>query len=85
MTMKSRVGLVREFPAGTTISYGRMFKAQTDMRVAVITAGYADGFPWHMYNKAIFTINGEEFKQIGRVCMDIMMVDVTGSNVKRDD
>lgn len=85
MTMKSRVGLVREFPAGTTISYGRMFKAQTDMRVAVITAGYADGFPWHMYNKAIFTINGEEFKQIGRVCMDMMMVDVTGSNVKRDD
>ena len=85
MTLKSRVALVRDIPAGSTISYGRLYKAEHDMKVAVISIGYADGFPRRLTNQAIMTINGQRFPQIGRVCMDMCMCDVTGSDVKRGD
>jgi alanine racemase len=85
MTLKSRVALVRDIPKGSTISYGRLFKAEQDMKVAVISIGYADGFPRRLTNQAIMTINGQRFPQIGRVCMDMCMCDVTGSDVKRGD
>ena len=85
MTLKSRVVLVRDIPKGSSISYGRLFKADQDMKVAVISIGYADGFPRRLTNRAIMTINGQNYKQIGRVCMDMCMCDVTGSDVKRGD
>ena len=85
MTLKSRVVLVRDIPKGSSISYGRLFKADRDMKVAVISIGYADGFPRRLTNRAIMTINGKQYQQIGRVCMDMCMCDVTDSDVKRGD
>ena len=85
MTMKSRVALIRDLPKGTTISYGRTFEAKKDIKSAVIVAGYADGYPRRMSNNATVTINGKKYNQIGRVCMDMMMADVTDSDVKRGD
>ena len=85
MTLKSRVAQVRALPKGTTISYGRTFKTERDMLSAVVTVGYADGYPRRLSNQAIFTINGKEYKQVGRVCMDMCMCDVTGGDVKRGD
>ena len=85
MTFKSRVTQIRDFPCGTTISYGRTFMADSDITTAVIGAGYADGYPRRMSNKARFMIKGKPYRQIGRVCMDMMMADVTGSDVKRGD
>lgn len=85
MTMKSRVSQVRELPKGTTISYGRTYMADKDMVSAVVLAGYADGFPRRASNAAVFTVNGQRIRQVGRVCMDMMMTDATGSNVKRGD
>lgn len=85
MTLKSRVALVRDIPKGSSISYGRLYKAERDMKVAVISIGYADGFPRRLTNRAIMTINGKQYNQIGRVCMDMCMCDVTGSDVKRGD
>lgn len=85
MTLKTRVVQVKEYPAGTTISYGRTFETQRDTRVAVLAAGYADGYPRRQSNLGEVTINGKRYPQIGRVCMDMCMVDVTGSDVKRGD
>lgn len=85
MTLKSRVSQIRQFPMGTTISYGRTYRAEEDITAAVITAGYADGYPRRMSNNARFTIRGKSYEQIGRVCMDMMMANVTGSDVSRGD
>ncbi len=85
MTLKARVAQVKNLPAGTTISYGRAFMAERDMRSAVITAGYADGIPRRLSSRLFVVINGEKYNQVGAICMDMLMVDVTGSDVKRGD
>ncbi len=85
MTFKSRVAQVRNLPAGTTISYGRTFKTERDMLSAVVVAGYADGYARRLSNSTTVTINGKRYPQVGRICMDMAMMDVTGGNVKRGD
>lgn len=86
MTLKSRVSQVRDFPAGATVSYGRTFKGEQPFRTAVVLAGYADGFNRHLSSNTTVTINGKRFPQIGRICMDMSMVDITGDDtVKRGD
>ena len=85
MTLKSRVAQVRMLPKGSTISYGRTFRTVRDMLSAVVTVGYADGFPRRLSNSAVFTINGKKYPQVGRICMDMCMCDVTGGDVKRGD
>ena len=78
MTWKTRIGLVREMPAGSSISYGRTFIAPRSMRVATLTAGYADGYPRHLSNReAAVLIQGRRCALLGRVTMDLMMVDVS--------
>ena len=85
MTLKSRVVQVRELPAGTSISYGRTFRSEAPLTVAVIAAGYADGYPRRLSNQAWVAIRGQRHRQVGRVCMDMIMADVTGAGVQRGD
>lgn len=80
LTLKSRVGQVREFPADASISYGRTYISDHPIRTAVITAGYADGHPRRLSNQGFDTIAGAPCKQIGRICMDMHMVDITGKD-----
>jgi alanine racemase len=75
---KTRIGLLREMPKGSSISYGRTFIAPKTMRVATLTAGYADGYPRHLSNReAAILVCGQRCALLGRVTMDLMMVDVT--------
>lgn len=86
MNFKSIVSLVKEIHTGDTVSYGRTFKAQKDMKVATINCGYADGYPRLLSNRGYVTINGQRANIIGRVCMDQFCVDVTNiKDVKRGD
>ncbi len=85
MSLKSRVCQVRDLPAGTTVSYGRTFRSEGPITSAVISAGYADGYPRRLSNQAWVAIRGQRHAQIGRVCMDMIMADVTGSGVRRGD
>ena len=86
MTLKSVVSLVKDIKAGTEVSYGRTFKAPHDMRIATVSAGYADGYPRVLSNKGYVLIGGKRAKIVGRVCMDQMCVDVTDiENVKMGD
>jgi alanine racemase len=79
LTWKSRIGLIRDVAAGTSISYGRTFVAPRPMRVATITAGYADGYPRHLSNTdAAFLVSGQRCSLLGRVTMDLMVIDVSG-------
>ncbi len=77
MTLKTRVALVRELPAGSSVSYGRTFVTTRPTRIATISAGYADGVPRALSNRGAVIIRSERCPIIGRVTMDLIMVDVT--------
>ncbi len=77
MELISRVVHVKEVKAGTGIGYGWTFTAPRDMKIATISAGYADGYPRSQSNIGKVIINGEYAPITGRVCMDQFMVDVT--------
>ncbi len=78
MTWKTRVGLVRDVPKGSSISYGRTFITPRAMRVVTLTAGYADGYPRHLSNRgASVLIRGRRCALLGRVTMDLMVADVS--------
>jgi alanine racemase len=78
LTWKTRIGLIRELAKGSSISYGRTFITPKTMRVATLTAGYADGYPRHLSNReAAVLVHGQRCALLGRVTMDLIMVDVT--------
>src|SRR5208283_750130 len=74
---RTRVGLVKTLPRGTTISYGRTHTLSRDSRIAVLCAGYADGVPRAASNRAQVLIKGRRCPVLGRVTMDQTVVDVT--------
>jgi alanine racemase len=73
----ARVGLVKELPAGASVSYGRTHRLARRSRVAVIAAGYGDGLPRAASNRGAVLIAGRRCPILGRVCMDQTIVDVT--------
>lgn len=77
MTLKSVVSMVKEIRKGDTVSYGKTFTAEKNIKIATVTAGYADGYPRQLSNKAYVLIKGKKAPILGRVCMDQMSVDVT--------
>ncbi len=78
MTWKTRIGLIRDMPKGASISYGRTFITPKPMRVATLTAGYADGYPRHLSNVgADMLVRGKRCPLLGRVTMDLMVIDVS--------
>jgi alanine racemase len=78
MTWKTRIGLIRDMPKGSSISYGRTFITPGPMKVATLTAGYADGYPRHLSNReAAVLVRGQRCTLLGRVTMDLMMIDVS--------
>ena len=79
MTLRSVISHVKTVYPGESVSYGRVFKADKAMKVATVPIGYADGF-WRANYKAPYTlsVNGSDAPILGRVCMDQLMVDVTG-------
>lgn len=87
MTWKTRIVLIRDMPKGSSISYGRTFITPRKMRIATLSAGYADGYPWHLSNRgAAVLVRGQRCPLIGRVTMDLMMTDVSNiDNVQVGD
>jgi alanine racemase len=78
MTWKTRIGLIRDMPKGSSISYGRTYITPRPMRVATLTAGYADGYPRHLSNRdAAVLLRGQRCPLLGRVTMDLMLIDVS--------
>ena len=77
MAVKSRITAVRKLPAGTTVSYGRTHTLKRDSTLAVLPIGYADGLPRVLSNNYGVKIQDAVCPVLGRICMDMMMVDVT--------
>ncbi len=77
MSWHSVVTCVKELQPGAEISYGGTYKVKKQMRVAVVAVGYADGYPRALSNSGRVIINGCYAPILGRVCMDLLIVDVT--------
>lgn len=77
LAWKSAVCSVRWVKCGESIGYGRSFFAEKDMKIATLMTGYADGYPRVASNRGFVLIGGKKCRIVGRVCMDMMMVDVS--------
>lgn len=86
MSWKSVISMVKDVKPGDTIGYGRTFTVEHPMRIATIPTGYADGYSRLLSNKGWVLVGGYKAPIVGRVCMDQMMIDVTGiPEVSLDD
>lgn len=77
MTVKTKILALRRLPAGTSISYGRTFITKRESLIGVMAIGYADGFSRRFSNNAEVLVRGRRVPVVGRVCMDLTMVDLT--------
>ncbi|ROR28719.1 serine/alanine racemase [Mobilisporobacter senegalensis] len=78
MSVKARIALVRELSRNESVSYGRTFTSPKDMKIAVITIGYADGIPRSLSGESGYIlIHDKKAPILGRICMDQLIVDVT--------
>ncbi|HMX63634.1 MAG TPA: alanine racemase, partial [Candidatus Sumerlaeota bacterium] len=77
-TLHSEIGSIKVVQPGDSISYGRQYTAQREERIAVLPIGYGDGYPRKFSNQFHVLIHGRRVPIRGRVCMDQIMVDVTG-------
>ncbi len=77
MTLKTSIGLVKKVKAGSQLSYGRTYTAETDRVIATVPIGYADGYNRNLSNQARMLVHGQFVPVVGRVCMDQTMIDVT--------
>lgn len=77
MSIKVNVTHIKKIPAGEYISYGRKFKTDKESIIATLPIGYADGYTRLLSNKAKVIIKGQFAPVVGRICMDMCMVDIT--------
>jgi len=77
MTFKSSVVQVKNVPAGCGISYGHSFSTSRQSRLAVLPIGYDDGYLRRLSNRAKVLIRGRRVPQVGNICMNACVADVT--------
>ena len=77
MSLKTTVAAIRPFEAGVTVSYGRTYETPSERVLAVCPIGYADGLPRRLSGDLEFLIHGTRVSVVGRICMDMCMIDVT--------
>ena len=78
MSWHSHVAYIKWLEPGREIGYGGTYTTERPTRVATIPVGYADGYPRILSGKFYVLIHGQRAPILGRVCMDQLMVDVTG-------
>ncbi len=84
--LRSIIISIKDWPAGTTVGYGRHGLLEHDSRIATVNIGYADGFDRHFGNGHVsMWVGGKLCPTVGNVCMDAVMIDVTGVPCKVGD
>jgi alanine racemase len=76
LTLKAAIIHLKQVPAGTSISYGRTYTTPAPTTIATVPVGYADGYNRGLSNKGIMLVRGCRVPVVGRVCMDLTMIDV---------
>jgi alanine racemase len=77
MSWKSRLVEVRRVPRGTSVSYGRTYTTERDTWLGVVPVGYGHGYPFRLSNAGRMIVAGKFAPVVGRVTMDMTMVDLT--------
>lgn len=87
LSLQSRLVLTRNIPAGECVGYGRVYQASEDRTIGILAVGYGDGYPRELSEgKGQVLIKGVKVPVIGRICMDQLMIDITGlPGIKRGD
>jgi alanine racemase len=85
MTLTSRVVAVKGMRAGDATGYGARFVAERPTTIAIVPAGYADGLDLRLAGRGHVLIRGKRAPIVGSVTMDMLMADVTGTDVSPGD
>jgi alanine racemase len=85
MTLASRITAVKGMRAGEVTGYGARFTANKPTTIAIVPAGYADGLDLRLAGRGSVLIRGRRAPIIGSVCMDMIMIDVTGLDASPGD
>ncbi|AOY56819.1 MULTISPECIES: alanine racemase [Desulfococcus] len=76
MTLKARIAQIKSVPAGFQVSYGSTYTTPKPTVIATVPVGYADGYPRGLSSRGIMLAGGLRVPVIGRICMDLTMLDV---------
>jgi alanine racemase len=76
MSVKSRIVQLKKVGANFRVSYGGTYVTQQPTLIATVPVGYADGYNRHLSNKGVMLVRGQRARVVGRVCMDLTMLDV---------
>lgn len=77
LSFHTKLALVKDLPAKTSLSYGRLHTLNRASRIGIISAGYGDAIPLHCGNQASALIRGQSYPIVGRVTMDQTLIDLT--------
>ncbi len=84
LTWRSRVHRIANVPAGTGVSYGHEYRLPRDGRIATVPVGYGDGLPRVAGKSGTVLVRGRRVPFAGRICMDLVMLDVTDIDGTRE-
>ncbi|MHB1178519.1 MAG: bifunctional UDP-N-acetylmuramoyl-tripeptide:D-alanyl-D-alanine ligase/alanine racemase [Daejeonella sp.] len=85
-SLKTSISQIKQIPKGDTVGYGRAGEMPEGGTIATVKIGYADGYSRRFGNGAgKMLLRGKEVKTIGRICMDMCMIDITGINAVEGD
>ena len=76
MALKARIVHLKDVPQGTPISYGSTWRAPESTTIATVPVGYGDGYSRLLSNRGQVLVHGQHAPIVGRVCMDLSMIDV---------
>ena len=86
MSLKCQICYIKEIEKGDSVSYGRTFIAKGPTKIATLPVGYADGYSRIMSNRIQVLVHGQRAPQVGNICMDQCMIDISGiDDVKEGD
>ncbi|MGH9320153.1 MAG: alanine racemase, partial [Vicinamibacteria bacterium] len=85
LSWKSRLAQVKTVPRGGSVGYDVTYQAASDRRIAVVPVGYADGYDRRLSNRGEVLVRGRRAPVVGRVAMNMLMVDVTDADAREDD
>lgn len=77
MSLRSTIFQIRDFEPNITVSYGRTYTTRDPEKIAVVGIGYADGLSRSFSNNISFLLHGRRVPQVGRICMDMCMIDIS--------
>lgn len=86
LSLKTKIALIKKIPAGSLVGYGCTYQTTRPTTIAIVPIGYYDGVDRKLSNRGHFLISGKKAPIIGRVCMNITIVDITDiENINQED